>query len=79
MVAYEPVPAETGETTQLTEIETFKYTKKMNNRQFDDCYKDNLIALMNLGFADFETNLEALQRNGNILDPTVSSLLELVE
>lgn len=34
---------------------------------------------MSLGFADFQVNLEALQRNGNVLDLAVSNLLELVE
>lgn len=47
--------------------------------KYDRMFKDNLVALMNEGFLDFDQNLQVLQRNCNRIEPAVSQLLELMD
>ena len=37
---------------------------------------DNLISLMNMGFTDFEKNLDLLQKNHNNVDVVLSKMFE---
>lgn len=51
----------------------------MKLSEYDNAYKDNLTALMDSGFLDFNLNLKSLKLTGNNLNSCQSKLLETID
>ena len=67
------------EQEQEHEKQVFAYNKKLFMSKYNRVYKDNLVALMNQGFLNFEENIKVLQRNQNKFEKAITQLVDLME
>jgi len=64
--------------SELSEADKVRiaYVEKLETVNYGVQYRENLLNLMNMGFFDFSSNLEMLQRNFNNLEIVCSKLFE---
>jgi len=58
------------------EMQKIAYLTAMEQEQFNQEYKSNMLNLMNMGFFDFKKNLQLLQKHFNNLELVCSKILE---
>lgn len=72
----EPVPVLEQSAQASMDVQKVAYLEKMNTAHYPRDLKDNLSALMSMGFLDFARNLRLLQQNHNNLEPVLGKLID---
>lgn len=72
----EPVPALKQSEQASMDVQKVAYLEKMNTAHYPKELKDNLSALMSMGFLDFGRNLTLLQQHHNNLEPVLGKLID---
>ena len=67
-----------GQSGQIDEAEMARiaYFDRCNNTDYNQDLKTNMLELLNMGFVDFERNIQLLEKNHNNLEMTVSKMFE---
>lgn len=72
----EPMPVLKQSEQASIDVQKVAYLEKLNTAHYNKDFKDNLSALMSMGFLDFAKNLILLQQNHNNLEPVLGKLID---
>lgn len=74
----EPPKEQPGKSSMIddSDAKRIEYLEKAQSNHYNQHLKDNMFELLNMGFIDFEKNLDLLEKNHNNLELVCSKMFE---